>query len=115
MEERITLPPKKNRKYWKSQQPTRRERLNKRKGRMGAGWGSSMKHHRRISPHIFSKDRWIVTVPSSDKQLPMAFLSENRAVQTATAIANKHSLSVEIDHQVLNDNGEWISAPDEGV
>jgi hypothetical protein len=43
----------------------------------------------------------------------MAFLSEKRANEIATAIANNHSLSVEIDHQIMNDNGEWVSSPEE--
>ncbi len=78
---------------------------------MGSGWGESAKH-RSPSPHIFSRDRWVVTVPGSN-QGPMAFLSEKRANEIATAIANNHSLSVEIDHQIMNDNGEWVSSPEE--
>ncbi len=43
----------------------------------------------------------------------MAFLSEEKATYVATAMAGNLNASIEIDHQVKNDQGEWVSKPDE--
>ena len=63
--------------------------------------------HRKPSPHIFLKERWVV-IPPGEKSKPLAYLSEERATYIAMAMANNLMESVEIDHQVLR-NGEWIS------
>lgn len=102
-----------------SQGLTRRQKLDKRKGRMGHGWGKARRddngspRYSKPSPHIFATERWVVTPPANIKQRVMAFLSEKRATEVAIGIANNHDMGVEIDHQVMNENGEWVSAPDE--
>ncbi len=88
---------------------TRRERLNKRKGKMGSGWGESRKH-RRLSEHIFANERWLVVPPLDGK--PMAFFSEHHAMHVATAVAGETKMNVEVTQQILNDEGEWVEAPD---
>jgi hypothetical protein len=86
---------------------TRKERANKKKGRMGSGWGK--RKNKSPSKYIFARDRWLVVPPEDLKQGAMAFLSEEHAVRVATSIANNHNISVEIDHQVMNEKGDWVS------
>jgi hypothetical protein len=88
---------------------TRRERIQRRKGLRGKGWGLSRKH-RRPSPHIFHTQKWVV-IPSVGNA--MAFLTEHKALHVAAAIARETKENVEVDHQQLNEAGEWVSVEGE--
>jgi hypothetical protein len=85
----------------------RRDRLNKRKGKMGKGWGESRKHRRAPSSHIFATERWVVIPPM--ERPPQAFFTEEGALLRAAKIAAKSGMNVEVDHQKMDENGEWVS------
>lgn len=59
------------------------------------------------SPHIFSNERWIVTVVGSERR-PTCLLSEEKAEILAAKLATESGLDVEIDHQTFNGT-EWVS------
>lgn len=66
-----------------------------------------MKKNKSFSPHIFSNERWVVSVPGTT-QKPLAFLSEEKASYVASALARESGMNVEIDHQTFN-GSEWVS------
>ena len=86
---------------------TRKEITNKRKGQ-----SRRARHNKSLSPHILLNERWVVTPPSGGKQKAMAFLTEKQATDVAVAIVANHGVSVEVDHQIMTENG-WGSSPGE--
>lgn len=82
------------------------ERENKRRGKFHSNWRS--KRNKALSKHILSTERWLLIVPI-ENSLPRAYLSEKKANHVASSIAGKLNINVEIDHQTLNDKGEWVS------
>lgn len=88
---------------------SRNDRLNKRKGKFGSGWRKPRKDGN-LKLHIFAKERWLVFPPGDN--LPQAFFSEEKAINIANAIASKSMCNIEMEHQILNDSGEWVSSPD---
>jgi hypothetical protein len=84
---------------------TRSQRLNKRRGK-GKGWN---KKSGNPSPHIFATEKWVVTPPIGN---PMSVSTEAKAMHIASAIAREIKTGVEVDHQRLNDEGDWVSVED---
>lgn len=83
-----------------------KKKMAKRKGIMGKGYGKSKKHTK-PNPYIFSKERWVVIPPGEAPTL--AFFNEEKALKRAATLATLTGLSVEVDHEVLDDKGNWIS------
>lgn len=88
---------------------TRRERLNKDKGKYGKGWRKSRNGY--PSKDIFANDRWVVIPPASAERGSMAFTNEDKAIKMATVIASELRMDVVVEHQIKKD-GEWIEAPE---
>jgi len=85
---------------------TRKEKINKRKGRLGFGWRKNLRN-RKTSQHVFSEDRWIVEPPAGSNSKTMAFLTEEKAVYFAENIANNCGSNVNVYQQKLDSNGNW--------